>query len=527
MLDQSDDESTPPIQPDASTSARDRQEVQKNGAKLIKDESPDESMGYGSGSAEDKELEIPDDELTGRESMKEVRSIVKAHKLLNHIKTGGKGRTKALIVEEINRTIRMYRLEENHSDLDYSTERSRSPSIYETPSPRSSPQRPLENPSPSLVDPPFHVLPPPLPPIPKPKPPSRPLHPSGRISNDSDHFARPQSQDVSSRPTVRRSKLLDVVGGVFLIPLLIVITYLMMNPFRTVPYCDSDGGSPFGGECKMCPEFALCKFGEAVCQGGRVMIDGECQFDQTEINYLVSQLDSHVQSVLSWKRAKQECRSNYIYRTAEEFWGATDDGSDGSEGKYMTMKELRTSFEEALGLDSRSPLLQKAYDAWKKSFRIKPWLAFTRGKGFYARKASKPWVCFLCFLITEYWWLMSTVAVISVVITWVWWKRRSNLVKVGRIMKRVEQGLKNAIEVLRMQTDVHSHYGGWVPVTTIRKGVNQRMVGTLTNKEWKRVMKKAGKSHVVTSGVQMFDGTQKTAWKLSMHAPYNPNGIMI
>ena len=78
-----------------------------------------------------------------------------------------------------------------------------------------------------------------------------------------------------------------------------------------------------------------------------------------------------------------------------------------------------------------------------------------------------------------------------------------------------------------MQTDVHSHYGGWVPVGTIRKGVDQRTVETLTNKEWKRVVKKVEKSHVVTSGVQMFDGTQRKAWKLSMHAPYNPNGIMI
>lgn len=170
-----------------------------------------------------------------------------------------------------------------------------------------------------------------------------------------------------------------------------------ISTHSTVRYCNSDDISPNDDDCNSCPEFAICRDGNAQCTVHRQLIDNECVYNPQEIEELRVQMLSYATSILSSLRADHECKSCSFYTS---FSGSSVEPPDRY---YATKQELKSELfrwflEETNlfgGLDNKAriQLFQDTFKSMTKTIKSgreadKTMVVYQEGKGYFSNDAS-------------------------------------------------------------------------------------------------------------------------------------------
>merc|ERR1719273_2326109 len=95
-----------------------------------------------------------------------------------------------------------------------------------------------------------------------------------------------------------------------------IILLQQMGILSRTKYCDSNldlESIAIESDCTDCPEYAVCHDGVAWCKGDRILIRGQCLYDQREIEHLHAQMETYSLSLPSSVRAERECSSYWLY----------------------------------------------------------------------------------------------------------------------------------------------------------------------------------------------------------------------
>ena len=286
----------------------------------------------------------------------------------------------------------------------------------------------------------------------------------------------------------------------------------------TVKYCDSVGEIPVGSECRECPAFSECHDGIAFCKGDRVLIRGECLYDETEIELLKTQMESYTLSLLSAIRAERECRSYWLY-------AVFDEAIEGQfDGMYLPEEALEKQLAEALQLDIRSHLFTQVFGSFTasiKSQRVGTDLSIKRkdldfavDRGYYSHRAAKSVRCHLSILLTDHAAVIVPVSVIGSLVVMLWSVRRQRMLRKQRARQRVKDGKRDVLRMLREH--MANSNRRWIPIMSIRAQLNGGDADDKTKeREWKKIVRDVDRDANVTRSCQMVDGLQKDCWKLS------------
>lgn len=515
---------------------------------------------------------IPDQKLSGNESLSEIRRIVQSHQLLNHIKMGGKGRNKTAIIEDINRIIRMYRMkseynriiemypsdhdEEEDSKSD-STEETvndkvenksdsteRTPSLRYTPSPE--PPTPY---SPNRHS--FHTpeYPKPLSPIyPIPQRPTReneipfstpltkyPMNPTNPSYQSSPitQTSKPNQQtfpDIPQKyldaiPPKYQNVIQQITFGIYTIPIFfgacILATIIMYvqswtnwiaTPWTTkIPYCDSTEGTKLYGSYwySRNSNCILCpEF--AICDDGIAQCKDRRIFINGECVYPRNEVTQLVSEMDEYAQfLLSQTRREYECRS---FWLYRVFGVR-TERMYLSTERMKSSFLHQFNLEEDSTLFAEAFVMWMRSIRMgRTDLDWSQGKGYYSRKWTMSWWCFFCCLSDNL--LAFIVIVYGTGVCGAWAIRKWEDIKVKReiMRERLEKAVQDVLGVVREKRNDYEHQGGFVPVTVVRDAVDEEF-GTLTDSEWYKVVRKIERNRAV-AGAQMVAGVPSECWRI-------------
>jgi len=300
-----------------------------------------------------------------------------------------------------------------------------------------------------------------------------------------------------------------------------------------VRYCNSIGSIDANDDCVECPVDADCHDGIAYCKGDRVLIRGECLYDENEVNSLKSQMESYTLSLLSTIRAEKECRSYWLY-------SIFDDSVDAEfDGMYLPEEALEKQLALSLQLDIRSHLFTQVFALFTseiKSRRDEPDdvmmisayskrkdLDFKVDRGYFSHRAAKSIRCHLSILMTDYATVIVPCTLVASLLLISWSVRRSRKMRKQRAKQRIADGKRDVLRMLREH--MTNSRRRWIPIMSIKAqlnggGVSEGKVDRLRakEKEWKRIVKEVDRDADVVRSCQMIDGVQKDCWKLSDHA---------
>ena len=165
----------------------------------------------------------------------------------------------------------------------------------------------------------------------------------------------------------------------------------------TVGYCNSDDISPNDDDCNSCPEFAICRDGNAQCTVHRQLVDNKCVYNPQEIEELRVQMLSYATSILSSLRADHECKSCWFYNS---FSGSLVKPPDRFHATKQELKSelFRWFLEETNlfgGLDNkaRMKVFQDTFKSMTKTIKSgrkadKTTVLYQKGKGYFSNDAS-------------------------------------------------------------------------------------------------------------------------------------------
>jgi len=296
-----------------------------------------------------------------------------------------------------------------------------------------------------------------------------------------------------------------------------------------VRYCNSIGSIHSNDDCVECPDDADCHDGIAYCKGDRVLIRGECLYDEHEVNSLKSQMESYTLSLLSTIRAEKECRSYWLY-------SIFDDPDDIEfDGMYLPEEALEKQLALSLQLDIRSHLFTQVFalftselksrrdepDEMISAYKKRKDLDFKVDRGYFSHRAAKSIRCHLSILMTDYATVIVPCTLVASLLFISWSVRRSRKKRKQRAKQRIADGKRDVLRMLREH--MTNSRRRWIPIMSIKAqlnggGVSEGKMDRAKEKEWKRIVKEVDRDADVVRSCQMIDGVQKDCWKLSDHA---------